>query len=71
MADKLPAKLEDVPLRYCPDCGSEAGYMDVLMFLGITPDGYVCKSCDSLYDLADGKKRLATVIRRSDEIPRC
>lgn len=62
-ADKLPLRIEDVPPRYCPDCGPGAGYMQVLVFMGITPDGYVCKSCEGLYDLKEGRKRLATVIR--------
>lgn len=62
MDGKLPLRLEDVPLRYCPECGPDAGYMQVLLFLGIEPDGHVCKSCNGLYDLEEGRKRLATVI---------
>ena len=55
--------MEEYPTRYCPECGPDAGYMDVLMFLGIQPDGYVCISCGGLYNTVDGNlKRLATVI---------
>ena len=55
--------LEEYPSRHCPDCGEEPGYMDVLLFLGITPDGYVCKGCNGYYNEIDGElKRLAVVI---------
>jgi hypothetical protein len=37
--------------------------MDVLLFLGIRPDGYVCRQCDGLYNMVDGGlKRLGIVI---------
>ena len=33
--------------------------MDVLMFLGVQPDGYVCKACRVYYDTINGElKRL-------------
>jgi hypothetical protein len=37
--------------------------MDILLFMGVLADGYVCRRCKGLYDDADGKlKRLAQVI---------
>jgi hypothetical protein len=55
--------LGDYPPRDCPDCGPEADYMNVLMFLGIQPDGYVCKRCKGYFDEFDGElKKLAVVI---------
>jgi hypothetical protein len=33
------------------------------LFLGIYPDGYVCRECKGLYDFIDGElERLATVL---------
>jgi hypothetical protein len=63
MTEKLPPQFEKYPPRHCPDCGPEAGYMDVLLFMGVLADGYVCQRCKGLYDAVDGKlKRLAQVI---------
>jgi len=63
MTKKLPPNLKDYPPRYCPDCGPEPGYMNVLMFLGVQPDGYVCKKCRGYFDEIDGKlKKLGIVI---------
>ena len=54
---------EEYPPRYCPECGPDPGYMDVLLFLGNQPDGYVCKGCKGLYTEIDGElKRFGTVI---------
>ncbi len=63
MARNLPVRTEEYPPRYCPECGPEAGYMDILLFMGVQADGYVCRKCKGLYDDVDGKlKRLARVI---------
>jgi ribosomal protein S27AE len=32
--------------KKCPQCGEA---LKVLLFLGITPDGYVCDRCQILY----------------------
>jgi hypothetical protein len=63
MAKNLPTRMEEYPSRYCPECGPEAGYMDVLLFMGVQADGYVCLKCKGLYDQVEGNlKRLAQVI---------
>jgi len=60
--ETLP-KIEDYPPRYCPDCCPEAGYINMLFFLGIQPDGYVCKSCTGYSgEFDDELKKLAVVI---------
>jgi len=33
MAKNLPPRIEEYPPRYCPDCGPEAGYMNILLFM--------------------------------------
>ncbi len=63
MARNLTPRTEEYPPRYCPECGPEAGYMDVLLFMGVQPDGYVCQKCKGFYHEVDGDlKRLAQVI---------
>jgi hypothetical protein len=63
MPQEIPPVIEEYPPRYCPECGPEAGYMGTLLFLGIQPDGYVCKSCNGYFDEIDGQlKHLAMVI---------
>ena len=63
MAKNLPTGIEEYPPRHCPECGPEAGYMDVLLFMGVLADGYVCLRCKGLYDDVDGKlKKVAEVI---------
>ena len=37
--------MNDEPKR-CPTCGE---VLQVLLFLGITPDGFVCPKCNVLY----------------------
>lgn len=41
----------------CPDCNVE---MDVLLFMGVEPEGYVCPKCNVLF--TEDMKRMATVI---------
>jgi hypothetical protein len=36
--------------KLCPQCGHE---LDVLLFMDVQPDGYVCKPCGRLYGLND------------------
>ena len=63
MDEKPAKKLEDYPPRHCPDCGPESGYLNILMFLGMEPDGYVCPICRGYFAEVDGElMRLATVI---------
>ena len=63
MTEKSSSGLEDYPPHYCPECGPDAGYMSILLFLGIHPDGYVCRSCKGYYAEVQGElKRLAVVI---------
>ena len=63
MPEYSPLTHEEYPPRYCPECGRDAGYMDVLMFLRILPDGYVCQVCSSYYSEINGElKKMALVI---------
>lgn len=41
----------------CPDCNVE---MDVLMFMGVEPEGFVCPKCNRLFN--DEMKPMAIVI---------
>jgi DNA-directed RNA polymerase subunit RPC12/RpoP len=43
--------------KRCPECGEA---LKVLLFLGITPDGYVCERCKLYYN--DDLRSLARVI---------
>ena len=43
--------------KICPNCNGE---LDVLLFLGISPDGYVCPKCQVYFN--DDLKPLAMVI---------
>ncbi len=45
-------------VKHCPTCKVE---LQTLMFLGITPDGYVCPKCKTLFDM-ETLKPLAHVI---------
>jgi hypothetical protein len=63
MSDRLPPESESYPPRHCPDCGQESGPMDILLFMGIQPDGYVCRTCRGFYAHIGGElKRLAAVV---------
>lgn len=63
MAKDLSTRFGEYPPRYCPDCGPEAGCMDVFLFMGVLADGYVCRRCKGLYDDVGGRlKRIAQVI---------
>jgi rubredoxin len=63
MARKSDQKLEDYPLWHCPECGPESGYMEILMFLGMEPDGYVCPLCRGYFaDIDEELKKLALLI---------
>jgi transcription initiation factor IIE alpha subunit len=43
--------------KNCPQCGEA---LKVLLYLGITPDGYVCERCHIYY--SDDLKPLAYVV---------
>ena len=47
----------------CPKCGSQD--LQVLLFMGIEPDGFVCPKCSILFD-PETLKPLATVIGVSE-----
>lgn len=49
-----------IPARSCPRCNTS---MEVLLFLGIQPDFYVCPVCKIAFSL-DTLQPLATVIGR-------
>ena len=63
MEEKHPPKLEKHLPRYCPNCGPEAGYMDILSFLGTKSDGYFCPKCKGYFvDDIEGDLRNLMVI---------
>jgi hypothetical protein len=63
MANRLPPESESHPSFHCPDCGQESGPMDILLFMDIQLEGYVCRNCRGFYAQIEGElKRLATVI---------
>ena len=39
--------MEQDAIKRCPKCGE---VLQVLLFLGITPDGYVCETCHLYYN---------------------
>jgi DNA-directed RNA polymerase subunit RPC12/RpoP len=53
-------------LKRCPTCGS---ILKVLLFLGVQPDGYVCKRCHTYY--AEDLTPLALMIEEEmeDDVP--
>ena len=62
MNENFPIR-NDRPFQYCPECGPKPGYMKVIMFLGIEPDGYVCKMCKGYFAEVDGDpKKLGVII---------
>ena len=51
-----PSRTETTP-KTCPQCGQ---ILQVLLFLGITPDGYVCEACHMYF--SEDLKPLAHII---------
>ena len=49
--------MEQDELKICPKCGE---ILKVLLFLGFTPDGYVCDTCHIYY--GDDLTPLATIL---------
>lgn len=48
-------------VKHCPNPTCNKAELQTLMFLGITPDGYVCPRCKTLFDM-ETLKPLAHVI---------